>query len=233
MLIALGSWLWRIALTLPLVGLVSWLVLTVQDPGVDPAGPSPTDDVSRPLMVAIGDSFIAGEGAPPYLAGTSNKGNGCHRSNESYPYAVARELNYRLVNATCSGARTFHLTDVPDHEAEAQHPSSPDDVWGGAPQLEALTHPRINPDEDVQPGEVSLVLLSIGGNDAGFGEIVTNCLRTDCARHERDTLRDVEAVEPRLAQTYAAVRRAAPNARVVVVLYPSPIVVSNCVLGDC
>lgn len=226
-----SSWIWRIALAMPLFALMTWLAVTVRDPRADHDSPSPTDDPARPLMVALGDSFIAGEGAPPYLAGTNTEANRCHRSNESYAYAIAKELDYRLVNATCSGARTFHLTAVSDHMAEAQYRHSPKNVWGGEPQLQALLHPRINPDEDEQPGEVSLVLLSIGGNDAGFGDIVKSCLREDCARQERQILADVRAKEQRLAQTYAAVREAAPTASVVVVLYPNPIVVSDCVPG--
>ncbi|TDW29068.1 GDSL-like lipase/acylhydrolase family protein [Cryobacterium psychrophilum] len=56
--------------------------------------------------VALGDSFTAGQGAPPYLSGP------CLRSQySSYPSMVAAVSAYRLVaNNACSGAR---LVDIP------------------------------------------------------------------------------------------------------------------------
>ncbi|MCP2166404.1 SGNH/GDSL hydrolase family protein [Goodfellowiella coeruleoviolacea] len=69
-----------------------------------------------------------------------------------------------------------------------------------------------------------LVTLSIGGNDAGFGEVVTTCTLgsdQDCATAVADKQQFINAELPALLdQTYRAVDAAAPSARVVVLGYP-------------
>jgi lysophospholipase L1-like esterase len=69
-----------------------------------------------------------------------------------------------------------------------------------------------------------LVSITIGGNDAGFGDAMTTCvLQSDSACLDRiATARAyVESTLPgRLDSVYAAVRSKAPNAHVVVLGYP-------------
>jgi lysophospholipase L1-like esterase len=99
----------------------------------------------------------------------------------------------------CSGATTKALTG-PFKNQPAQ-----------ADQLRALgTAPTV-------------VTITIGGNDAGFGSTIASCFLWRCFWDGRDDR--VRAVVddqlPGLLQTsYAAVRAAAPNARIVVVGYP-------------
>jgi lysophospholipase L1-like esterase len=66
------------------------------------------------------------------------------------------------------------------------------------------------------------VTISVGGNDVGFGDLISECIRRDCTA-ELAAARAAAAsiLEPRLDELYAAVRaRVAPSARVVVVGYP-------------
>jgi lysophospholipase L1-like esterase len=57
--------------------------------------------------VALGDSYAAGVGAPPYLPGP------CLQSNNGYPALLDSEKHIRLqVNATCSGATTTTVADA-------------------------------------------------------------------------------------------------------------------------
>ncbi|MGH3846046.1 MAG: SGNH/GDSL hydrolase family protein [Pseudonocardiaceae bacterium] len=70
-----------------------------------------------------------------------------------------------------------------------------------------------------------LVTITIGGNDAGFAPVLQTCT---LATSDRECMAAVDAAEVfmltvlphRLAQTYAAIRRAAPHARVIVLGYP-------------
>jgi lysophospholipase L1-like esterase len=66
------------------------------------------------------------------------------------------------------------------------------------------------------------VTISVGGNDLGFGDLISTCVRSDCTDELVATRASVASVlAPRLDAVYAAVRaRVAPKARVVVVGYP-------------
>jgi lysophospholipase L1-like esterase len=70
----------------------------------------------------------------------------------------------------------------------------------------------------------TLVTITIGGNDAGFAEVVTTCqFGTDSAcKAAVDEARAFATTElpGRLDRTYAAIRAAAPNAELVVLGYP-------------
>ena len=118
----------------------------------DRRGPA---QVSR--YVALGDSYASGEGLAPYEDGTdSPPTNGCHRSKtQSYPELLEASTFRPFQNLTsvaCSGAGTAALfADVPDR---ADEPA----------QLATVT-----PD-------TTTVTLSIGGNDAGFAQVLAGCI---------------------------------------------------------
>ncbi|MFI1420507.1 SGNH/GDSL hydrolase family protein [Streptomyces sp. NPDC020731] len=69
-----------------------------------------------------------------------------------------------------------------------------------------------------------LVSLSVGGNDAGFADVMTTCvLQSDstCLSRIATAKAYVDSTLPgRLDSVYSAIRDRAPNARVVVVGYP-------------
>jgi len=73
-------------------------------------------------------------------------------------------------------------------------------------------------------GGAELVSITIGGNDAGFAPTVLGCqLSSDaaCARTVADAEADIGSTLPaKLDATYAAIKRKAPNAKVVVLGYP-------------
>ena len=150
----------------------------------------------RHVVVALGDSFTAGEGAPPYDADPER----CRRAAGAWPrllgeVAVVASVELRA----CAGAQTEHLTGPWEGRGlDAQIPDEPD------------------PD-------VTLVVLTIGGNDIGFGDIVASCVILTCspapdsdeleARLDALRIALVQDVHPRLAAAY-------PEARVVHVGYP-------------
>lgn len=69
-----------------------------------------------------------------------------------------------------------------------------------------------------------LVTITVGGNDAGFGETVVTCTiatREDCLSKVDDEEAFMRNSLPALLdRTYSAIRRRAPGARVVVLGYP-------------
>ena len=72
--------------------------------------------------------------------------------------------------------------------------------------------------------DTDLVSISIGGNDAGFVEVITTCTILGTAGC-RDAAAEANAyiqteLPAQLDATYAAIRSAAPNSSVVVLGYP-------------
>lgn len=154
--------------------------------------------------VALGDSFTAA----PYVPRT-DLANGCFRSSGNYPSLVAEALGARLTDVSCSGADT---SDVRGRQRVGLGGEVP-------PQLAA-----VEPDTD-------LVTLSLGGNDDDlFATAVSDCARSAAAScgggiaarlgGEADVESVVSATGRRVTAVLRAVRRAAPDAVVLLVGYP-------------
>ncbi|MGH9000059.1 MAG: SGNH/GDSL hydrolase family protein [Acidimicrobiia bacterium] len=152
----------------------------------------------------MGDSYSAGEGVPPYEAGSDEALNRCHRSHRSYPHLLAAAgASHRLRFVACGGARTTHVTGEEQYQG---------DQPGG--QISALRS---------SGGDGSVASITIGGNDARFGEIMLACIVAllPCSLTHADEARWIdEVVRPLLAHTYAALRAAAPTTRIFVLTYP-------------
>ena len=159
---------------------------------------------SSAAYVALGDSFTAGPWVPNQLP----ESGGCHRSDHNYPHLVAQALGLALGDVSCSGADTADMT-------------SAQDVWPAPnpPQLDAL-----GPD-------TAVVTLGIGGNDIGFGSIVSNCAtiapwRTPCqdryvVNGNDELSRRIAETGPKVAAVLDEIHRRSPGARVFVVGYPA------------
>lgn len=188
--------------------------------------------------VALGDSYVVGEGNGP----DGESDDGCSRSVAGYP-EVARKSSAAVPGTldvvACSGATLASL-----HAARGEG----GETYPG--QLAALS----------QGEEPDLVSLTIGGNDVGFVSILGACLRVDVGGTQVNPsydrarcgalldrtaparlaeLRTGQAAGGRplrcdghrctLAAAVADIRGAAPGARVVVVGYP-PLMVAG---GTC
>jgi lysophospholipase L1-like esterase len=146
-------------------------------------------------LVALGDSFSSGEGAPPYETGTAERGrNTCHRSVHAWPLLVADQLGLAGRSWACSGAVVDDVVSDQVHRL-AQMP------------------------------DVGVVTLTIGGNDLGFGEVLRNCVLRNCRRlYTRDGTDVIAERIGRLAgqlpRVYRRVQAAAPGARLLVAGYP-------------
>ncbi len=216
---------WLIGLVLGGLLVAGVLLVVLIDDSSRPAASEPLDPhPDSPLqLVALGDSYISGEGAEAYFPGTDetdkDRRNLCHRAPSAYPYLIADELGMSLRFTACSGARVGDVigVDAEGRPAPPQYPLSGEGVYGGHPQvtvLENLTSP-------------DAVLLSVGGNDAGFSEIGRTCALAPrpCSRPETAErwLRRLDThVYPGLVRTYREVRRAARGVPVFVLTYPNP-----------
>ncbi|MFT3662253.1 MAG: VWA domain-containing protein [Gordonia sp. (in: high G+C Gram-positive bacteria)] len=108
-------------------------------------------------LAVLGDSFSSGEGARPFIKGTDNKRNRCHRSAVNYGNIL---FPNRTITIACSGAVI--------HDFYGQQRSSEDDAEDNyeQPQLKRLRGIA---------ADIDAVTLSIGGNDLRFAEIVKEC----------------------------------------------------------
>jgi lysophospholipase L1-like esterase len=146
--------------------------------------------------VALGDSYSSGEGVEPYDPDSLD----CHRSAGAYPSLAARQAPanvYTYSFFACSGATT---DDV----------NRPGDT-GQAHQVAKAAE------------RVRLMTITIGGNDARFAAMLRRCAlgSTPCTEENDDEEAWIEdEVRPRLKTTYANLRAASSQARMVVLTYP-------------
>lgn len=134
---------------------------------VDQAGPL-LKGKSNPVV--LGDSYSSGEGAFDYDPETDTKDNACHRSRATYaadlfPDALISGDHTRHVFA-CSGAIAADIWQ------SSKDNKDPDDH---SRQLSSqVDQMRNDPDFKSNPPDVAL--LTIGGNDIGFKQIIIDCL---------------------------------------------------------
>ncbi|AUN30541.1 SGNH/GDSL hydrolase family protein [Niveispirillum cyanobacteriorum] len=152
--------------------------------------------------VAMGSSFAAGPGLPPYVAGAPSR---CTRSTHNYAHQLASKRGLALVDATCSGATTGAVLDG----------------WNELPaQVAAIT-----PD-------TRLVTLTIGGNDVRYiGNMISISCRVVAAEKGQPTDRcsapswpdeaGFQHLAGSLDRIASEVRRRAPKAILVFVDYVS------------
>ncbi|HSA49831.1 MAG TPA: GDSL-type esterase/lipase family protein [Yinghuangia sp.] len=199
-------------------------------------------------MVTLGDSFISGEAgrwagnsnefangwsgtdrawdaetdaSDPYRVYGTSYDNGCNRSDVSEVQSVT--LDVRRLNLACSGA-TSAAVRLPENGGEPfkGEPSQADQLQ------KAVTG---------QP--VKAVVVSIGGNDLGFSDIITDCTKnflnpfggSPCAPEAAEQVKErLPGVRQAVADTLADVKTALDRAghkpgsyRLVLQSYPSPL----------
>jgi lysophospholipase L1-like esterase len=167
--------------------------------GCSSGGGSSSSSAPKTVYVSLGDSYSSGEGAPPYRDDAGDP-KSCQRSAHGWTSLLATAAGastYRQV--ACSSATTAYLTGPwTSRHLPAQIPSKPDP-------------------------KVTLVTLTIGGNDLGFGGIVANCFLLDCSGVPTSGLFALglsQLTERLTTSVYPALRAAYPNARIVHVGYP-------------
>ena len=215
-----------------------------------PAARADGPGVGTPYVVSVGDSYISGEAGR--WAGSSNTSSAyadalgptaywdtpsgestarCHRSKSAEVFIGAGTLGKNLA---CSGART-----TTDASGSSFKPGLDfyDDGAGRIGQAKALQ-------QFASSNNVTMVAVSIGGNDFNFADIVTTCVANwlsspswwknycndDSSVRANFTSSNVTAVRTRIATAFQNLRTAMRNAgyadsawTLLVQTYPSPI----------
>ncbi len=173
-------------------------------------------DISGRYM-AIGDSYSAGEGLRPFVAGTAS--TNCDRSDSQAFSELLRFSNHVTKTFTaCSGAIAHDVLNPTNRNGIVV-----------PPQVDGTVHP-----------DVGLVTMTMGGNNALFSKIVIACFEERNCLNETFPPSGVQSVEPvgpgplatvwgpntllAIGKEYAALfptlRKDFPNARIVVIGYP-------------
>jgi lysophospholipase L1-like esterase len=165
-------------------------------------------------LLALGDSYMSGEGARTFLVNTDESGGDtCRRAPTAYAVlAVGPGQAFDHVTfLACSGARTFNVISKsadPAAQVQSGEPGTQVD------QVRALG-PGYRP---------KLVIVSLGGNDAGFSTLGETCIAPGNCDTQRALFEDnLPRVRAALVSTYASIRAALPDTPVVVVPYPQPL----------
>lgn len=199
----------EVVVTMLLFGaLLAWVLVDRTDPE------APIGDTG-PLLVAFGDSFTAGEGALEFLPHTNtldDTGNTCRRSTRSYPHLVGKALGWDVRSYACSGATIDNVVDRGQHP----DPATTSRVAGSLPQVVSATDSAfaVNRAPDV-------VLMSAGGNDAEFAEVVAGCvLPSNCTDRAGEFIDLADMVQADLVRAYERIDQAWPGVPIVAIPYP-------------
>ena len=161
--------------------------------GGEDASSTQTVVVQDFLIVSLGDSFASGEGNPDNedILGPKWQDRRCHRSAFAGPSLAARLIegsdaterdartSVTFVHLACSGAKITegltggYLGSEPHGRREKTVPLRP--------QLDELR-------DIARKREIDAVLVSGGGNDVGFADLITFCIKErNCPTKEIDT----------------------------------------------
>ncbi|MCU1479252.1 MAG: hypothetical protein JWQ19_38 [Subtercola sp.] len=177
---------------------------------VDPAA-LPTAGLN---YVALGDSYSSGLGVDPQ---TDQPAAGCGQSSNNYPHQLAAALGLKLTDVTCAGATANNIT------TQNQIVTDGTTTTSVPPQATALS------------ASTDIVTLTVGGNNLKFTQVAGACAaakaagpllleptQSNCKSFLGPQIAASFAdIQTALTQTYAAVKAAAPNAKIFVLGYPT------------
>ena len=201
---------------------------------------APFASVATPYSyVALGDSFSAGEGIAPFL----QSGPACHRSSRAYStwvrpagypkplYAIAsgRSRAGRAAGPTCTArtrtcARRIGSCGRPSRARARRRRTSCHGASAACRrERPAATTARRRSTARPWP-RANLVTLTLGGNDAGYVDVLVTCGLGNCNTRafERSRAAIIARTKPRLEKVYRAIAAKAPHARILVLGYPHP-----------
>jgi hypothetical protein len=192
-------------------------------------------------LVAIGDSYMSGEGASIYYDGTDDGGgNQCRRAPTAWA-ALASENGFDALEfLACSGARTSNVLYDPNVEnPEMAIPSqtgpqrfrdqlSAKHLIGTQKGDKATQLDQWRADKVARGLKPAMVVVSLGGNDAGFSTIGAMCLAPGSCDERKDLwIGSLDQVRSRLRLAYVEIAETFPDVPVFIVGYPDPILLST------
>ncbi len=179
--------------------------------------------------------------------------NLCHLSRRSYPYLLALELGLLTTNSArpdenglfhsvaCSGAKIHNISGIlgeKQDEGSAVDFAITDNQYlyddgfslegwqpGYAKQLAYLSERKIN--DVLKPSFTpEIITMSIGGNDAGFGQKLLACLlpgTCEFASNESsrgEVAKELASERKNLVKVYKKIKEEAPESRIYIIGYP-------------
>ncbi|WP_419944299.1 hypothetical protein [Candidatus Poriferisodalis sp.] len=208
----------------------------------------------------------AGEVPPTglYQTGVSDADSHCRRWSEAYPNVFARDvlgdadLGINVIFATyaCTGAATLNVYNAADPDgtstevliAESNRPSHAVPRLHFRRDVHGVVFEKIVPDgwEPRQSvslagaqamGDVDMITITIGGNDAGFAKVLEACVLGGGGCGRNDLFSDYSEIPARLRALLAELKRVAPGASIFVLGYPhitpEPIEANRELIADC
>lgn len=200
---------------------------------------SPSSTGSAPLsLLVMGDSYISGEGVKYYRSGTDTRDNKCHNSWLAYGYQ--RGWSHfpldKVKSVACSGAKLNDIdaglwaADKEDARRLYDGQTKREVKWKDRPQQEILDNFSPGYSNQIIFSENNTprnVLLSVGGNDIGFANIITGCALSnfegDCYNtyNQRKELMDsINSQYYGLKKTYENIKATTKGGKLYVVGYP-------------
>lgn len=226
----------------------------VDDIAWDAVAFAPLAQKPADFIVALGDSFSSGEGTSAsngvdFFRGSDHHGsdpnsqNACHRSPYAWPYKldapnISGSSSVGTLVAANDTRLDFHMLACAGGETENLLPSEDDTPHDEVQQYGE----RTQLDRNFLDANTTLVTLTIGGNDVGFGPILNACITspgvfasppTECKDDPAPVSENfsgtiAQMVDSRLAAlpgkvtiVLQEIRQRAQNARIILLGYPS------------
>ncbi|WP_170067919.1 GDSL-type esterase/lipase family protein [Lentzea guizhouensis] len=209
----------------------------VDDVAWDAVAFQPLPGKPKHIIAALGDSFSSGEGAGGYYRETDiNHGtpqwNACRRSKDAWSrkFTMPGTNGYigdaadkfpadvELGFVACSGAFTWQIDGGPTGNSYPRSWDTPNEYETANGQFREIRQIE----SGVLTEHTTLVTLSIGGNDAGFTDVLVNCVSWDCTTDsaKQEHRQWIDEAQPRVQQVLERVRLKAPSAKIVLMGYP-------------
>ncbi|MEJ0072881.1 MAG: SGNH/GDSL hydrolase family protein [Candidatus Saccharibacteria bacterium] len=178
-------------------------------------------------LLGLGDSYISGQGAFDYRDGTDTSNNGCHLSLLSYPFILGTKDFDAYNSIACSGATTDKIVgDDKNFEGQVLD-NIPESKRDKDAILTNFLPGYIYQQEFASTYQPEAMLLSAGGDDVGFADIVKSCVANEgggtCYDNYEDRaelLGEIDDTYAKLVNTYTTLRQQSGGARLYVVGYP-------------
>jgi hypothetical protein len=202
----------------------------------DAAAFVPLSAKPRDFVVAMGDSYASGEGVGNYAGGTDRDylgydWNACRRSAQAWPRSIQLHGSSSSLGSLAdsfSSSVDFQFTACSGATASAMDSTSPRSYWTVQPSKRNFhldANGQFGEISQIQSGALSsdttLVLLSAGGNDAFFSDVVQECAQSlSCTGNESTYKSYIDHAQQNVQTLMTDIHIAAMNAKIVLVGYP-------------
>ncbi len=203
---------------------------------------APGETTHKLGLLGMGDSYISGQGTFKYTPESDDGNDTCHISPLSYPFLLGKLYFNSYNSIACSGATTRNISQELDTKANfdtytGQVKKGVEEQYRNKPNILANFLPGyIYQQEFASTYLPDAIVLSVGGDDIGFADIVKSCVANSgggtCFNTYEDRAELVQRINTaysKLVNTYTTLLDQSGSARIYVVGYPQVAKVG----GDC